>query len=102
MRSNMIAAHLISSCVSLKDFDSYMFGSTLGGIGQDIDILIVGPSGEALSNLKKEILAAGSELPLDVLYMLPSEATETNFVIQKGCIELAMLAEMNLKVVIST
>jgi hypothetical protein len=95
MGANKIATHLINNCISLKDFDAYLFGSTLRGIGQDIDILIIGPSGKALCNLKKEILAVGSELPLDVLYMLPSEAKETDFVCQQGCIKLALLAEMH-------
>lgn len=94
MSANRVATHIINSCASLKDFDAYMFGSTLKGIGKDIDILIVGPSGEALSNLKKEMFDAARELPLDVIYMLPSEAYETNFVIQEGCVELAVLADM--------
>ena len=49
-----IAAHLLGSCESLAHFDSYMFGSTLNGIGEDIDILVIGPGGEALSQLKEK------------------------------------------------
>lgn len=93
MNANEVATHIINTCASLKDFDAYMFGSTLKGIGKDIDILIVGPSGEALYNLKKEMMEAARELPLDVLYMLPSEAIDTNFIIQGGCVELAILAK---------
>lgn len=69
-----------------------MFGSSLLGIGEDIDILIVGPAGETLANLKSEVSQAGSELPLHVLYMLPSEANETGFVKNERCISLSELA----------
>ncbi|NSY32261.1 hypothetical protein DS891_01385 [Pseudoalteromonas sp. JC28] len=93
MSASKVAIHLINNCLSLKYFDAYMFGSTLKGVGRDIDILIVGPSGRALSSLKEEMLIASRELPLDVLYMLPSEAIQTDFIRQKGCIELTTLAK---------
>lgn len=70
-----------------------MFGSSLSGVGSDFDILIVGPAGEPLSRLKAELRLAGKELPLDVLYMLPTEAGETGFVTSEGCITLAELAD---------
>jgi len=95
MTANEIAVYLIKHCCSLEAFDSYMFGSTLEGIGHDIDILIIGPSGNALSVLKQELMFAGSELPLDILYMQPSEAIETDFVNRERCIELSVLASMN-------
>lgn len=69
-----------------------MFGSSLIRSGNDFDILIVGPSGEPLSRLKSEINLAGRELPLDVLYMLPSEVKETAFVLNEGCVPLTKLA----------
>lgn len=93
MNANEIATYLINSCNALKYFDSYMFGSTLKvGATEDIDLLIVGPSGEALSALKRELFYAGSQLPLDVIYMLPSEAIETDFVNKAGCVKLSFLA----------
>lgn len=88
-----VARHLLISCESLREFESFMFGSSLFGVGSDFDILIVGPSGEALSRLKAELRLAGSELPLDVLYMLPAEAEETGFVTNVGCITLAKLVD---------
>tara|TARA_R110001583_G_scaffold188684_1_gene351031 strand:- start:9188 stop:9481 length:294 start_codon:yes stop_codon:yes gene_type:complete len=97
MNANEIAIYLLESCNSLKHFDSYMFGSTLHGVGCDIDLLIVGPSGTELSILKQEIDDAGSELPFDVLYMNPSEAIETNFVNREKCIELSILASNALR-----
>ncbi|CDK98998.1 protein of unknown function [Magnetospirillum gryphiswaldense MSR-1 v2] len=87
-----VAAHLLGHCKSLASFDSYMFGSTLSGIGADIDILIVGPGGEALSQLKEEMRLAGENLPLHVLYMQPSEARYTGFVAKEKCVPLAQLA----------
>lgn len=92
MQASEIAVYLLSSCGSLASFDSYMFGSTLHGIGQDIDILIVGPTGEELSRLKTEISAAGTLLPLHVLYMQPAEARQTDFVAKEKCIPLTELA----------
>lgn len=92
MTANEIAAHLLRSCGSLVHFDSYMFGSTLGGVGEDIDILVIGPGGEALSQLKQEMRLAGENLPLHVLYMQPSEARHTEFVVKEKCVSLAKLA----------
>ena len=87
-----VARFLLQSCGSLREFESFMFGSSLFGVGSDFDILIIGPSGEPLSRLKAELRLAGRELPLDVLYMLPAEAEETGFVTSAGCIALAQLA----------
>lgn len=92
MTAAEIAAHLLASCKSLRQFASYMFGSALSGIGKDIDILIVGPGGEALSQLKEEIQLASENLPLHVLYMQPSEARQTEFVTREKCVPLAQLA----------
>lgn len=87
-----VARHLLECCRSLREFESFMFGSSLFGVGNDFDILIVGPSGEPLARLKAELRVAANELPLDVLYMLPAEAEVTDFVAQEGCITLARLA----------
>lgn len=87
-----VAKYLLKSCESLREFESFMFGSSLFGVGSDFDVLIVGPSGEPLSRLKAELRLAGKELPLDVLYMLPVEAEETGFVTREGCRPLAQLA----------
>lgn len=87
-----VARHILRSCESLREFKSYMFGSSLFGVGSDFDILIVGPSGESLSRLKAELRLAGKELPLDVLYMLPEEEEETRFVTSAECISLSQLA----------
>lgn len=88
-----VARYLLKSCESLREFESFMFGSSLFGVGSDFDILIVGPSGKPLSRLKAELRLAGKELPLDVLYMLPAEAEETGFVTSAGCITLMQLAD---------
>jgi len=88
-----VARYLLQSCESLREFESFMFGSSLFGVGSDFDILIVGPSGEPLSRLKAELGLAGKELPLDILFMLPAEAEETGFVMNAGCITLAQLAD---------
>ncbi len=93
MKASGVARHLLKSCESLREFESYMFGSSLLGVGSDFDILIVGPPGDALLRLKAELRIAGKELPLDVLYMLPAEAEETGFVTSQGCITLAKLAD---------
>ncbi|WP_366524686.1 nucleotidyltransferase domain-containing protein [Paenalcaligenes sp.] len=87
-----VARYILRSCESLREFESYMFGSSLSGVGSDFDILIIGPAGEPLSRLKAELRFAGKELPLDVLYMLPTEADETRFVTSAGCISLSQLA----------
>lgn len=95
MNASEVAKHIMTSCPALSEFNPYMFGSSLVGVGSDFDILIIGPSGDLLSQLKKEIRAAGSMLPLDVLYMLPEEAEETNFVSREKCISLENLCRLN-------
>jgi hypothetical protein len=87
-----VARYLLECCESLREFESFMFGSSLFGPGNDFDILIVGPCGEPLSRLKTELQVAARELPLDVLYMLPAEAEVTGFVAREGCIPLTQLA----------
>lgn len=94
MTASEVAGYLLESCDALGGFESFMFGSSLFGVGSDFDILIVGQSGEPLSRLKSELRFAGENLPLDVLYMLPEEAEETKFVTKTGCITLADLAEL--------
>lgn len=94
MTASEVARYLLISCNALGEFESFMFGSSLFGVGSDFDILIVGPSGEPLSRLKSELRLAEKSLPLDVLYMLPEEAKETKFVANTGCITLAKLAEL--------
>jgi hypothetical protein len=92
MTAGEIAAYLVSCCRSLSRFDSYMFGSTLSGIGEDIDILIVGSTGDALINLKQELQAASEHLPLHILYMQPTEEQHTKFVVREKCVPLMQLA----------
>ncbi|RJX66077.1 hypothetical protein D6858_14035 [Tsuneonella suprasediminis] len=92
MTASEIAVHLLGTCTSLEYFDAYMFGSTLNGFGQDIDILIVGPGGDLLAQLKKEMQCAGQNLPLHILYMQPSEECHSQFVVREKCIPLAQLA----------
>lgn len=92
MKSSAVAKHLLKCCASLCHFRSFMFGSSLRGVGVDLDILIVGPAGELLARLKYEMALAGRELPLDVLYMLPDEEAETKFIERAGCIPLSQLA----------
>jgi len=92
MTAGEIAAHLLASCGSLEQFDAYMFGSTLRGIGQDVDILVVGPRGGALFQLKRELRVAGEFLPLHILYMLPSEERRTNFIRTENCVPLGRVA----------
>lgn len=87
-----VARYLLDCCDSLNEFESFMFGSSLFGVGHDFDVLIVGPCGEPLSRLKTELQVASRELPLDVLYMLPAEAKATEFVAREGCIPLIQLA----------
>lgn len=91
MKATEVAEYILKSCPTLTEFNAYMFGSSLIGVGSDFDILIVGPSGDSLLQLKSEIRAAGSMLPLDVLYMLPEEAEETNFVSRKKCMSFESL-----------
>ncbi|WP_421225346.1 nucleotidyltransferase domain-containing protein [Aeromonas enteropelogenes] len=93
MTATEVANYLIRTCKTLKEFDAFMFGSSLYHIGSDYDILIVGPSGESLYRLKEELKIAGQELPLDLLYMLPEEETETQFVANEGCIPLWQLVK---------
>lgn len=92
MTGKDVARYLLESCKTLNEFEPYMFGSSLNQIGTDFDILIVGPSGEPLSRLKEELKLAGSELPLDLLFMQPSEAVETNFIARERCVSLTELA----------
>lgn len=94
MTASEIATHLLARCDSLTRFDAYLFGSTLGGVGQDIDVLIVGPGGEALVQLKEELRVAGESLPLHVLCMEPSEARGTKFVAREKCVSLTQLASL--------
>lgn len=95
MSAHEVAKYLIETCESLREYKSFMFGSSLRGIGSDFDILIVGPGGQPLVQLKAELRIAGMELPLDVLYMLPAEAEATQFVVKEGCVALAKLAFCN-------
>ena len=88
-----LAAHLIQSCPALKQYQSYMFGSSLRGVISDYDLLMVGPAGSPLVDLKAQLRVAGEELPLDILYMLPDEATETDFIAREGCVSLTELAK---------
>ncbi len=69
MTAGEVAAHLLGCCETLAQFEAYMFGSTLRGSGKDIDILIVGPPGDALARLKAEMAMAEEELPLHILYL---------------------------------
>ena len=69
MTGRDVARYLLESCKTLNEFEPYMFGSSLNQIGTDFDSLIVGPSGEPLSRLKEELKLAGSELPLDLLFI---------------------------------
>lgn len=95
MTATEVAAHLLQTCPSLREFGSYIFGSSLHGVGSDFDILIIGPSGEPLARLKNELKVAGAEIPLDVLCMLPEEAEFTDFVTREGCIPLSQVASFD-------
>lgn len=97
MKAPEVAKHILMFCPTLSEFHAYMFGSSLTGVGSDFDILIIGPSGNTLSQLKLEIRAAGSTLPLDVLYMLPEEAEETNFIERQKCISFETLCNIKNK-----
>lgn len=96
MTASQVAEFLLESCKSLSGFESYMFGSSLTGLGVDFDILIVGQSGDRLTLLNSELKIAGKELPLDVLYMLQAEAKETGFVNRVGCVALSQLAKTSI------
>lgn len=95
MSASEVAVHLLTSCPSLKHFKAYMFGSALTGVGADIDILIVGPGGTLLSQVKSEFRSAGEALPLHLLCMLPSEALHTQFVAREKCVLLSQLAQLD-------
>lgn len=94
MSAREVAKHLVESCASLTEFDSYMFGSSIRGFGNDFDILIIIFSTTSIEKLKSEIAIAGAELPLDVLYMLPEEECETEFIERQGCVSLTQLAKL--------
>lgn len=94
MTAAEVAGFLLEACPSLRYFESFMFGSSLRGVGSDYDVLIVGPSGAPLARLKSELRAAGAELPLDILYMMPTEAEDTAFIAREGCIPLSQLARL--------
>lgn len=99
MSVNDVARHLLKTCQTLKFFECFMFGSSLFGVGTDYDILVIGPAGEALVQLKAELKLAGAELPLDILYMLPKEAEETDFVVKQKCVSLTHLMTLDSLVV---
>lgn len=99
MSVNDVARHLLKTCNSLKFFECFMFGSSLLGVGTDYDILVIGPAGEALIQLKAELKIAGAELPLDILYMLPKEAEETDFIVKQKCVSLSHLVTLDSLVV---
>lgn len=71
----------------------YRRGTVRKSVANTHGHLIVGPSGEPILRLKKELNHAGQELPLYVLYMLPVEAKENKFVTRVGCITLSHLAD---------
>lgn len=93
MSAAEVAKHLIEACSSLSYFESFMFGSSLKGVGADFDLLFVGPEGDLLAKLKAELHDAGRELSLDVVFMSPSEASETEFVATTSCVSLWELAD---------
>ncbi len=92
MTAAEVAGFLLETCPTLQCFEAFMFGSSLRGVGSDYDVLVVGPSGAPLVRLKSELRAAGAELPLDILYMMPAEAEATAFVAREGCVPLSKLA----------
>lgn len=92
MTAEEVACYLLHTCKTLYKFESFMFGSSLHGIGSDFDILVIAPSDANLSCLKSELKFAGQILPLDILFMLPEEAQATNFIIKYGCISLYELS----------
>jgi hypothetical protein len=96
MTASEIASHLLANCASLRHFEAYIFGSTLHGVGEDIDILAVGPSGETLSKLKQEMRTASEFLPLHVLYMQPSEEQRTEFTTREKCINIKELVALQI------
>ena len=92
MSASEVAVHLLTSCPSLEHFEAYMFGSAVAGVGADIDILLVGPGGSLLSQVKSELRSAGEALPLHLLCMSSSEALQTQFVAREKCVPLFQLA----------
>ncbi|WP_260114783.1 hypothetical protein [Phaeobacter inhibens] len=98
MKASEVADHLMDICSSLENFNAYMFGSALHGVGEDIDILIVGPAGDLLAQLKTELRLAGEQLPLHILCMQPSEEKRTQFVARENCIPLEQLAAAKLTI----
>lgn len=94
MSVSEVAFHLLKTCQALKFFECFMFGSSLFGVGNDYDILVIGPAGEALIQLKAELKTAGEKLPLDILYMLPKEAEETDFVVKQKCVSIYNLINL--------
>jgi hypothetical protein len=87
-----IAFHIIEGCPSLNNTETYMFGSTLNGIGHDVDILVIYHDIKALIRIKEEIAKVSESLPLHVLYLDQKEAIETDFVVQQRCVPLSKLA----------
>jgi len=59
--------------------------------GTDDDILAIGSAGEALIQLKAELKPAREAVSLDILYMIPKEAEETDFVVTQKCVSLTHL-----------
>ncbi|AXB76589.1 hypothetical protein TQ38_008815 [Novosphingobium sp. P6W] len=53
--------------------------------------MVVGPGGDPLSQLKRELQAAGEFLPLHILYMLPSGGRHTDFVAREKCVPLGLV-----------
>lgn len=92
MTASEIALHLLGNCATLEHFEVFMFGSTLHGVGEDIDILVVGPDGDALSKLKQEMRIVGDFMPLHIFYMQPSEERRTEFVARQHCVHLRKLS----------
>lgn len=95
MTAAEVAGLLLETCPTLRYFEAFMFGSSLQGVGSDYDVLVVGPSGAPLVRLKSELRAAGAELPLDILYMMPAEAEASAFIAREGCIPLSQLARFD-------
>jgi hypothetical protein len=95
MTASQLALHLLTITSTLTRFDAYMFGSTLTGVGADIDILIVAPANDALIKLKRELCSASESLPLHIIYMLPSEERHYDFIAKAKCISLQELGVLS-------
>lgn len=93
MDARAIAVHLLARCGSLGQVEAYMFGSTLSGIGTDVDILIVGEDHVVFAELKRELRSAGKHLPLHLLFMEKSEERRFDFVVRERCVPLGVLAQ---------